>query len=126
MADQTALLLMRNCIFGVWHTNEVLPLFEYIKSTQGTARPLTLAGFDTQMSSGLGASYRPAFFANLVRAIDPTRATVVESTDREHIIRWSQAQQTYPKTAQASLTEFYGGLELFFQEHRDRLTEQFR
>ena len=125
VATQTALLLMRSCIFGVWHTNEVLPLFEYIKSTQGTARPLTLAGFDTQLSSSLGASYRPAFLANLVRAIDPARATVVENTDRDHMTRYSQGSQTYPKTAQASLTEFYGGLELFFQEHRDRLTEQF-
>lgn len=125
VAVHTPVLLMRNCIFGVWHTNEVLPLFEYIKSTQGTARPLTLAGFDTQMSSGLGASYRPAFFANLVRAIDPARATVVENTDRDHTTRYYQASQTYPKTAEASLTEFYGGLELFFQEHRGRLTEQF-
>ena len=90
---------MRNCIFGVWHTNEVLPLFEYIKSTQGTARPLTLAGFDTQLSSSLGASYRPAFFANLVRAIDPARGPAVETTDREHITGVSQGPQTYPKTA---------------------------
>jgi erythromycin esterase len=124
-ATHTAVLLMRNCIFGVWHTNEVLPLFEYIKATQATERPLTLAGFDTQLSSGLGASHRPAFFANLVRAIDPARATVVESTDREHIIRVSQGIQTYPKTAEAALTEFYGGLELFFQDHRAPLTEQF-
>ena len=125
VAAHTAALLMRNCIFGVWHTTEVLPLFEYIKSTQGTERPLTLAGFDTQMSSGLGSSYRPAFFANLVRAIDPARAAVVESTDREHITRYSQGPTTYPKTAEASLTEFYGGLELFFQEHRERLTAEF-
>jgi erythromycin esterase len=125
VASHTALALMRNCIFGVWHTNEVIPLFEYIKSTQGTARPLTLAGFDTQLSSNLGASSRPVFLARLVRAIDPARGAVVESTDREHLLRFSQAPQTYPKTAQASLTEFYGGLELFFEEHRAALTEQF-
>ncbi len=58
-AANTALATMRNCIFGVWHTNEVLPLFEYIKSTQGTARPLTLAGFDTQMSSSAGVFREP-------------------------------------------------------------------
>lgn len=124
-AAHTALALMRNCIFGVWHTNEVLALFEYIKSTQGTARPLTLAGFDTQLSSGVGAAYRPAFFANLVRAIDPERARSVETTDREHIERLYAGFQTYPRTNEARLTEFYGGLELFFQEHRAPLTEQF-
>ena len=43
---------MDRCIFGVWRTDEVLPLFEYIRSTHATARPLTLAGFDTQPSTG--------------------------------------------------------------------------
>lgn len=41
---------MRDCIFGVWHTDEVLPLFEYLKSTRQGAHPMTLAGFDTQNS----------------------------------------------------------------------------
>lgn len=40
--------LMRACIGEVWQTEEVLPLFEYIKETQRTARPLFLAGFDIQ------------------------------------------------------------------------------
>ena len=123
-AANPSLTTMRNCIFGVWHTNEVLPLFEYLKSTQGTARPLTLAGFDTQISSSAGVAFRPAFFANLVRAIDPARAVVVENTDREHISRVFSQSQTYPKTDQARLTEFYGGLESFFQEHRAHLSEQ--
>ena len=123
-AANPAATTMRNCIFGVWHTSEVLPLFEYIKSTQGTARPLTLAGFDTQLSSASGAQFRPAFFANLVRAIDPARAEAIESTDREHITRVYQ-NQAYPKTAEASLTEFYGGLEIFLEQHRARLTELF-
>jgi erythromycin esterase-like protein len=47
-ATMTPVELMRGCATGVWHTAEVLPLFEYIKATQGTARPLMLAGFDIQ------------------------------------------------------------------------------
>lgn len=45
-------LLMYSCIFPVWHTEEVLELFRYIKQTQSSDRPLRLAGFDTQISGG--------------------------------------------------------------------------
>ena len=125
-ADINAATLMRSCIFGVWHTEEVLPLFEYIKSTQSTSRPLTLAGFDTQMSSAIGVSSRPAFFAELVRAIDPAGASQVQTTDQLHISSlYSGTSSNYATTNQARLTEFYGGLELFFQEHRAALAERF-
>lgn len=40
--------VMRDCTFGVWHTEEVVPLFEYLKATQATPRPMRLAGFDVQ------------------------------------------------------------------------------
>jgi erythromycin esterase len=124
--DMPATTLMRSCIFGVWHTEEVLPLFEYIKSTQGTPRPLTLAGFDTQMSSSIGVASRPAFFAELVRAIDPPRAAQVQTTDQLHIVNlYGGTSSNYAIANQARLTEFYGGLELFFQEHRAALAEQF-
>lgn len=38
-------------IFGVWQTNEVLELFQYVKETQSGTNPLRLVGFDTQISS---------------------------------------------------------------------------
>jgi erythromycin esterase len=117
-AALTAVTLMRSCIFGVWHTSEVLPLFEYIKSTQGTARPLTLAGFDTQISSSLGVLPRPQFFADLVRIVDPSRAVQTGTTDQQHINGVSGANTSYATANEARLTEFYGGLELMFQEHR--------
>ncbi len=123
----SAATMMRNCIFGVWHTNEVLPLFEYIKSTQSTARPLTLAGFDTQISSRSGMGFRPLFFSSMVRAIDPSRATQVAARDEEFIngIYSSGASGSYAAVNEARLTEFYGGLELLFQENQARLAEAF-
>lgn len=125
-ADAAATDTMRRCIFGVWHTSEVLPLFEYIRSTKGTARPLTLAGFDTQLSSFIGNAGRPAFMAAQVAAIDPARGAAVEAED----IRTLQAltsgtSREYAKANEARLSEFYGGLELSFREHRTRLTSIF-
>lgn len=40
--------MMERSIYPVWHTEEVLALFEYIKATHSTERPLYLAGIDMQ------------------------------------------------------------------------------
>jgi erythromycin esterase len=64
-------LTMRRCTFGVWHTEEVLALFEYIRQTRATARPLRLAGFDVQMSSGLGTAFAADFLEAVVGSVDP-------------------------------------------------------
>ncbi len=53
--------MMSSSIFGVWFTEDVKALFEYIKQTQQTEHPLILAGFDTQTSSSAGAAQRPRF-----------------------------------------------------------------
>jgi erythromycin esterase len=66
--------LIMNSIFGVWHTQEVLPLFEYIKKTQKTSRPLILAGFDVQISSYSGVRGRPDFLRDIVAHIDSSYA----------------------------------------------------
>ena len=123
----SALTTMRSCIFGVWHTEEVRALFDYIVETRQTDRPLIIAGFDTQMSSSLGVLGRPTFFAKMVQAIDPQRAATVQTTDQLYIgsIAGSAAGGSYAVANEARLTEFYGGLELFFQEHRERLEEVF-
>jgi erythromycin esterase len=44
--------VMHGCIFGMWHSAEVLALFDYLAQTRNSGRPLTLAGFDTQDSAG--------------------------------------------------------------------------
>jgi erythromycin esterase len=68
---------MYECPFGVWHTWEVIPLFEYIKSTQATERPLILAGFDTQRSSWLGNRNRADFLEGVIEPVDPGLAQEV-------------------------------------------------
>ncbi|WP_127487592.1 erythromycin esterase family protein [Paenibacillus ehimensis] len=41
--------LMKDTIFGVWWSKETLPLFDYIKQSAGTERPLAVSGFDMQV-----------------------------------------------------------------------------
>jgi erythromycin esterase len=123
-AAGSALTVMRSCIFGVWHTEEVRALFDYILETRETERPLILAGFDTQMSSRLGNAARPAFFANMVRHIHPERAASVQADDELFINAINTSGGSYAVSNEVRLTEFYGGLELFFREHRSRLEER--
>jgi erythromycin esterase len=64
---------MGSCPFGVWNVEEVLPLMEYVASTKKTARPLTLAGFDVQLST-LADLRRPALIRGLFGAAGDTAA----------------------------------------------------
>jgi erythromycin esterase len=88
--DLSPLDIMRNSIFGVWHAQETLALFEYIKSTQGTARPLILAGFDIQMSSYRGVQDRPQFLSAAIDSIDHTRANWINFIDSSFVYQATQ------------------------------------
>ncbi|MBA4495207.1 erythromycin esterase family protein [Paenactinomyces guangxiensis] len=45
-AQNPPLQTMKNSIYDVWHTEETLPLFEYLKKEKKTKDPLILSGFD--------------------------------------------------------------------------------
>ena len=68
--------LMRWCIFQVWHTDEVLALFDYVIATQRTPRPLVLSGFDVQTST-VADRTRPDFFRRVIGELDSTYAARV-------------------------------------------------
>ena len=53
LGDEAPHVTMGRCIFGVWYTEDVYELFEYLKETRKTSRPLILAGFDVQLSNGV-------------------------------------------------------------------------
>jgi len=40
---------MKNAIFGVWWSKEIIPLFDYLKTSTQTEQPLILTGFDMQL-----------------------------------------------------------------------------
>jgi erythromycin esterase-like protein len=56
-------------IYDVWaQSAEIRPLFEYVRETQSTDRPLRLVGFDPQFSSGRTAEYLARGFADVLAA----------------------------------------------------------
>ena len=122
----TARQLMQACIFPVWHTNEVLPLFEYIKQTHSTPHPLILAGFDEQVSSTT-VNARPALFRDLILPINPTYA--------QHVVEWDSLLNTRYRLAvnKAALVEkkdayiaFYDSLAKFLRTNRAAIEKAHR
>jgi erythromycin esterase len=107
-------MLMRGCIFGVWHSDETLALFEYIKQTQATSRPLILAGFDEQTSSQL-AKGRPNVFGAAIAKIDSAYAKHVHVTDSMFLADRSPG---YASANQARLVAFYDSVATFLRVNR--------
>ena len=115
-ADQS----MRACIFGVWHTAETRPLFDYIKQTQSTAHPLFLSGFDSQ-TSATTVSARPAFFRDLIANIDTTYARAVYSRDSTYLAAFSNWGNPDVARDSAAAIAFYDSLATWFRHNELRL-----
>jgi erythromycin esterase len=105
---QAAETTLRDSLFGVWHSRETLDLFEYIKATKSTDRPLILAGFDVQISSARGAADRPRILREAIGRVNPAYAAEVERRDGEFVARfndpaWLQANAAAFRTFYANL-----------------------
>ena len=119
--------LMQRCIFQVWHTREVLPLFDHLRASKSTARPLTLAGFDVQTSTSR-PMFRPALLREAVGTVDSAYAARVFALDSAHMAQHPLAAgrdwttfQAYRLTNQTALTAGYDTLARFLAVHRDAI-----
>jgi erythromycin esterase len=65
IAEKPVSDVLRNCLVPVWHTREVLPLFEYIRETKQRPNPLALTGFDVQ-PRGWGEQGRSEFLRDAI------------------------------------------------------------
>lgn len=108
-------MLMRSCIFGVWHVQEAMPLFEYLKQSQQTKHPLILTGFDQQSSAGMMLRGRPAFFRSLLAVVDTEYAQRVHDTDAAFLGFTASTPET--RRTPASYAAFYDSLAVFLDTH---------
>ena len=112
-------------IFGVWATEEVLPLFQYLKDTRATDRPLSFVGFDPQISSATGVRARPEFFRRVIGAIDPRYGDEVALLDSIFVDRIQREGPSYAKSQEETLVAFYDQVSTFLETHRDALVAAF-
>jgi len=119
------------CVFGVWHTEEVLPLFEVLAETRdggepdasrtaggseaatgGPRVPLRLAGFDIQ-PIGSNKEHRPGFLAGLVAHVDEVRADSVLALDSTLLAEYAKggsSRRAYFREHRAELLSAYDRL----------------
>jgi erythromycin esterase len=121
-AIPSGLALMRSCIFGVWHTEEVVELFDYIKQTQATSRPLILTGFDTQSSSPFDRN-RSRFLQSVVSRLDSAYARRVYATDSAADV--SNGKADYMKLNETRLVAFYDSLVIWLRDREPQLVRSF-
>ena len=97
LASEATHLFLDRCIYGVWSTEEVFELFEYIKETRSTNRPLILAGVDVQMSNSVTIrQHAPALLAEVVGRIDPAYASRVSQMEEAFYSEFSAAASSAP------------------------------
>ena len=121
----SAIDAMHGSIYGVWHTYEVLPLFEYIKETQNTDNPLILAGIDMK-SSGNAYKKRPEFLRSVISRINSSYASQVYEldknlTDNINTVYWMNYIRANPDSLKAE----YEKLITFFDNNIDDLITLF-
>ena len=120
IARGTAQSALTRSLVGVWHTREMLPLFEYMKATRERATPLRLAGFDVQ-PIGSGKKERPEFFASLVRVSDPKYSDEVRQFDATFVAeldKGSTARREYLRANAPALITGYEALATFLTGNR--------
>ncbi|MEL7298597.1 MAG: erythromycin esterase family protein [Pseudomonadota bacterium] len=74
---------MNSCLFSVWHTRTVLELLDYVRSTQTTATPLRVTGFDVQ-ASGVNFDERGSQLRAMFRKISSDRADSVFAIESDY------------------------------------------
>ncbi len=70
-------------IYRIWHTPDLLALFEYAHASRKTSHPLYITGFDIQIASLYGAKSRPGFLRQCLLPADSALAEKIFSMDAE-------------------------------------------
>ncbi len=94
-----------DCMFGVWHTKEVLNLFEYIKKNRQTDKPLKYIGFDIQ-PIGRNKKHRPKFLKEAVAKIDKKSAQEIFELDEFFLKEYAKKSNERRKSFRENRSKF--------------------
>ncbi|MCA3083535.1 MAG: erythromycin esterase family protein [Rhodocyclaceae bacterium] len=108
---------MGNCIFGVWRTEEVLPLFDYLREAHKSTKPLALAGVDTQSSSNDNRYANQQFVSMLEHLKSPLAGEVVALDGKFRL--------SMPAETEKSLVDFYTRVANELQANQSLLREKY-
>ena len=113
----------------LWHVEEIVPLFNYIKKTHSTTNPINVAGVDLNLCN---ASYSFAHLLyDLIFPINPSHAKEVYKNDsiyvRVGVRRWlsiaDKEEIDYANELNKKQPEFYSRVINFIDTNRDKFPE---
>ena len=118
-----------NSISWLWHVEEIVPLFNFIKESHATKNPLNIAGVDITMSNG---SYSFSHFLyNLISPINSSYAKEVQKSDsmfsRIGVRGWSgllsRTEKDTFKIMRSKQVKVYSDLINFINKNKDEFTQ---
>lgn len=120
-----------NALSPLWHVEEIVPLFNYIRQTQITSNPLTLSGVDFQASNG---SYTYAHFLyDLISPINleyAQEALAIDSFFTRACVRgWtmfrllSKEEVTTGYKRKDEIIAFYSNLQVYLNQNKGKFNE---
>lgn len=127
---RTAQQATLDALVATWHTQDVVELFAYLKSTHATSRPLHLAGMDVSFASTYEEEHRPELLRGLVAKIDASYADQVFALDSEvasqlkgvwRTVFQSEEVAAWETSNAARLASGYQELAAFLAKHEEAL-----
>lgn len=119
--EAVAATAMSACLFGVWHTETLKGLFEYIRETRKTGSPLRIAGFDIQ-PIGWNKKGRPDFLRRVVGFKDAEYAKTVFDRDAAFLAEYAKGSKSLRTVLRANPEEWasaYDSLASFLRQNFD-------
>ncbi|MFU1794609.1 erythromycin esterase family protein [Paenibacillus azoreducens] len=112
---------MEKSIFGVWHVQENLPLFEYIAEQSKTKHPLILTGVDVQGTSNSFITFVEKWFSS----IDQGKAADFGEAERWYVKMHSYTDLKQFNREQTQLIEKYRLIQQFVKENETKLQQAY-
>ncbi|MGD8188376.1 erythromycin esterase family protein [Brevibacillus ginsengisoli] len=126
--------MMQRSIFPIWHSQETLGLFDYIKKQRGTKDPLYLAGYDMQFTS----AYLTQFIANWISKVDKNQGQDYFNFEMQTITDFYAVLNKYGldsdsnpqakkeiKVVKDKYEPKYKALIQFIKDHKEQLAAQY-
>ncbi|MFI8709518.1 erythromycin esterase family protein [Bacillus sp. NPDC077411] len=121
--DLTAEQAMKKAIAGVWHTEDVEELFQYIKEQKEKRTPLILTGFDIQIPWDAATATFATSTNKWIGKLNPEIGKLLVEAEGEVVKYRSVSSYKEFEAMQVSLLDKYEKIKEFIQQHKNELQQ---
>ncbi|WJE50383.1 erythromycin esterase family protein [Bacillus cereus] len=121
--DLTAEQAMKKAISGVWHTEDLEELFQYIKEQKEKGTPLILTGFDINIPWNDSTATFAKFANEWISKLNPEIGKLLVEAEKEIVKYRSVSTYEEFQTMQKPLLSKYERVKEFIQQHKKELQQ---